>query len=266
MNDLVEYLSGLQAGMRAASDGKPFLHEYRGALSLHFGPETIQSRMQRHAPDELVLGYTRAMMSFLLFQPAPARIAMIGLGGGSMAKYCLRTLPCVDFTAIEISPEVIAFRSKFAIPEDGERFRVVCGDGADWVRDDSNPLDALIVDGFDSGGQPPQLCSQDFYDQCRERLSERGVLVINLWGSDLQYGACISRLRNSFDNHVVAVSSEDPENKIILACKGPGFPPPEREFLGRARELKAAHRIDFTPMAMAILRRLRKREGKQGRR
>ena len=264
MNDLVEYLSGLQAGMSAAPDGKPFLHEYRGQLSLHFEPETIQSRMQHQAPDELVLGYTRAMMSFLLFHPAPARIAMIGLGGGSMAKYCLRTLPSVDFTAIEISPEVIAFRSKFAIPEDSERFRVLCGDGADWVRDDSNHVDALIVDGFDPGGQPPQLCSQDFYDQCHERLSESGVLVTNLWGSDLQYGACISRLRNSFGNQVVAVSSEDPENRIIFACKGPGFPPPEREFLGRARELNDVHQINFMPTAVEILRRLRKRAGKQG--
>ena len=265
MNDLVEYLSGLQAGSLKTPDGKPFLHEYRGELSLHFEPETIQSRMQHHAPDELVLGYTRAMMSFLLFHPAPARIAMIGLGGGSMAKYCLRTLPSVDFTAIEISPEVIAFRSKFAIPEDNARFRVLCGDGADWVRDDSNHVDALIVDGFDPGGQPPQLCSQDFYDQCHERLSERGVLVTNLWGSDLQYGACISRLRNSFDNQVAAVSSEDPENKIIFACKGSGFPPSERDLLRRARELNAAHRIDFTPSAAAILRRLRKHEGKRGR-
>jgi spermidine synthase len=265
MNDLIEYLSGLQEGSLETPDGKPFLHEYRGELSLHFKPETIQSRMQRQAPDELVLGYTKAMMSFLLFQPAPARIAMIGLGGGSMAKYCLRTLPAVDFTAIEISPEVIAFRSAFAIPEDSERFRVICGDGADYVRDASHRVDALIVDGFDASGQPPQLCSHDFYDQCHARLSETGILVTNLWAADLEYGTIISRLRRSFDDQVVSVSSEDPENRIVFACKGPGFPPPERDLLTRARELNAVHRINFTPTAEAILRRLRKRAGKQSR-
>ena len=265
MNDLIEYLSGLQAGALETPDGKPFLHEFRGELSLHFEPQTIQSRMQRQAPDELVLGYTRAMMSFLLFQPTPARIAMIGLGGGSMAKYCLRYLPAVDFTAIEISPEVIAFRSAFAIPDDCGRFRVICGDGADYVRDASNRMDALIVDGFDAGGQPPQLCSQDFYDMCQARLSETGVLVTNLWAADVEYGSCISRMRRSFDDQVVSVSTEDPENRIVFACKGPGFPPTEREVLRRARELNAAHRIDFTPTAKAILRRLRKRAGEQTR-
>lgn len=263
MNDLIEYLAGLQTGSRGTPDGKPFLHEYRGELSLHFEPQAIQSRMLRDAPDELVLGYTKAMMAFLLFHSAPARIAMIGLGGGSMAKYCLRTLPSVDFTAIEISPEVIAFRSEFAIPPDSARFRVICADGADYVRDASNRVDALIVDGFDASGQPPQLCSQDFYDQCHGRLSENGVLVTNFWAADVDYGACISRLRRSFYDQVVSVSSEDPENRIVFACKGRGFPPPERELLDRARALDKVHRIDFTRMAVAILRRLRKRAGKQ---
>jgi spermidine synthase len=222
--------------------------------------------MRRDAPDELVLDYTRSMMAFLLFHPVPARIAMIGLGGGSMAKYCLRYLPEADFTAIEINPEVIGFRSQFAIPEDGERFRVIRGDGADWVRNAPIPVDALIVDGFDSNGQPAQLCSQAFYDQCFDRLSDTGVLVTNLWGSDIQYGACISRLRNSFDNQVVAVSSEDPENRIVFAVKGPGFPPEEKAFLRRASQLNAAHTIDFSASAVAILRRLRKQTGRHGRR
>jgi len=265
MNDLVEYLSGLQAGLRATPDGKPFLHEYRGELSLHFEPQVIQSRMLRDAPDELALGYTKAMMAFLLFHPAPTRIAMIGLGGGSMAKYCLRYLPKVDFTAIEISPEVIAFRTAFAVPPDNERFRVICGDGADYVRDTATRVDALIVDGFDASGQPPQLCSQDFYDLCEARLADTGVLVTNLWAADVEYGACISRLRNSFAGQVVSISSEDPENRIVFACKGPGFPPPERDLLRRAREFNAVHPIDFVPTAMSILRRLRKRTGERTR-
>jgi spermidine synthase len=124
-------------------------------------------------------------------------------------------------------------------------------------------MDALIVDGFDASGQPPQLCSQDFYDLCHARLSQTGVLVTNLWAADVEYGSCISRLRRSFGNQVVSVSSEDPENRIVFACKGPGFPPPERELLRRAHELNSVHRIDFTQTAEAILRRLRRHAGKQ---
>ncbi|MBV5333937.1 transferase, partial [bacterium] len=66
--------------------------------------------MLKAEPEKLLLDYTQTMMGFLLFQPTPQRMAMIGLGGGSLAKYCRRTLPTVDFTAIELSAEVIALR------------------------------------------------------------------------------------------------------------------------------------------------------------
>ncbi len=71
----------------------PLLHEDKGELSLHFDFPTIQSRMLKADPEHLLLDYTRTMMGFLLFVPKPARIAMIGLGGGSLAKYCRRRLP-----------------------------------------------------------------------------------------------------------------------------------------------------------------------------
>ena len=59
---------------------------------------------------------------------------MIGLGGGSMPKWCYQQLPETDITVIEISPIVISLREQFYIPTDDERFRVLCGDGADLCR------------------------------------------------------------------------------------------------------------------------------------
>jgi len=48
--------------------GSPLLREHRKELSLYFRAQTVRSRMLHHAPEELV-------MSVLLFQPVPARIA-----------------------------------------------------------------------------------------------------------------------------------------------------------------------------------------------
>ena len=58
--------------------------------SLHFGTPARQSSMALDAPDRLQLPYTQAMMAFLLFQPQPEAVLMVGLGGGSMAKFLLR--------------------------------------------------------------------------------------------------------------------------------------------------------------------------------
>ncbi len=117
----------------ATSDGTPQVLETQHALSLHFNALATQSFMSRKEPDKLVLGYTRTMMGFLLLHPAPARISMIGLGGGSLAKYCYRHLANTKVVAIEINPAVIALREQFQIPPDDERFEVVCADGAEYV-------------------------------------------------------------------------------------------------------------------------------------
>jgi len=150
------------------------VREEDGTLWLDFDDGAVQSRMLRADPARLVLEYTRRMMGFLLLHPAPERIAMIGLGGGSLAKYCAATLPEVDFTAVEIAPDVIALREAFGIPPDGPRFRIFCEDGAEFVRRDGPAVDVLIVDAFDRTGQPESLCSAAFYDYCHDRLAPGG--------------------------------------------------------------------------------------------
>lgn len=45
---------------------------------------------------------------------------MIGLGGGSMPKWCYHQLPATDITVIEISPIVISLREQFYIPADND--------------------------------------------------------------------------------------------------------------------------------------------------
>ncbi len=109
-------------GLRAASSAevvdKPIVLETEHLVSLCFDGRGMQSTMLREAPDALALGYTRTMMGFLLFQPEPACVGLIGLGGGSLVKYCYRNLPNTHLTAIEINPEVIALRDRFHVPPD----------------------------------------------------------------------------------------------------------------------------------------------------
>ena len=63
------------------------MSEKDGVRALHLGSSMVQSAMRLTAPNELELAYTRCMMGFLLFHPNPIHIVMIGLGGGSLAKF-----------------------------------------------------------------------------------------------------------------------------------------------------------------------------------
>ena len=233
----------------------PVVHEVNGELSLHFDFPTIQSRMLRAEPERLVLDYTRTMMGFLLFAPNPRRIAMIGLGGGSLAKYCHRHLPASDFTAIEILPEVIALREQFGIPDDSPRFRVVCADGADFVARQVDAFDVLLVDGFARSGQPLQLCNPTFYDNCHAALRPGGVLVVNLCTDDTGYGRYVARINDSFAAQLLVVEADEGENKIVFASKNRAFPPTLSELTERLGELEGRHSVDLAQTAQKILSR-----------
>jgi spermidine synthase len=176
--------------------------------------------MQLERPGALDLAYTRTMMGFVLFNAAPDTLAMIGLGGGSLAKFCYRHLPATRIKVVEINPHVIALREAFQVPPDDQRFAVQCGDGADWVRFAPYNVDVLMVDGFDYEGQPPALCSQRFYDDCHDALQPNGLLVVNLHSGHKDLQLHIARLARAFADQLLIVGDEDCSNTIVFACKG----------------------------------------------
>jgi spermidine synthase len=237
---------------------KPYLTERDGILALHFNDLSVQSEMCIDTPDELVIGYTRAMMSFLLFEPSPKRIAMIGLGGGSLAKYCYRYLPQAEITVVEINPDVIALRNEFAIPADDKRFQVLLGDGADWVTDTASQPDVLIVDGFDACGLPVQLSSQRFYDDCFASLADNGIMVVNLWGGYPHYDEYVARIHNSFAGSMVIVNAGDSVNHVVLAVKNVEFPPPISTIRHHAKLLCLSHPVNFQAKSNKLIRALPK--------
>jgi spermidine synthase len=225
----------------------PFLHRRPETLSLHFDFGATQSEMRFDAPEELVLGYTRTIMGFLLFQPKPRKIVMIGLGGGSLPKYCYAKLPDTAIAVAEINAEVIACRDEFRVPPDNERFRVVRQDGAGFIRDTLRHYDVLILDGYDAAGPAPQLCTQNFYDECYRKLTPGGVMVVNLaFFAYVSHKKSIDRIRRSFADAVVVVESEDPGNRIAFARKGKGMGLADQELNAHPEQFERHHTVDLS--------------------
>ncbi|RQS71994.1 spermidine synthase [Burkholderia sp. Bp8963] len=231
----------------------PVIVESEHLVTLCFDGRGMQSTMLRAAPDALALGYTRTMMGFLLLQPAPTRIAMIGLGGGSLTKYCHRHLPDARITAIEISPDVIALRDRFCIPPDDERLAVICADAAQYMSTTSETFDALLLDGFNAGGVPAELVSAAFYEACHARLNDDGVLAANLLRDDPRLGDCLTRLRDAFGPSVTLAPAENSaENIIAFAWKSDAPLPSLEALMARAEQHAGPHRADLVEAAVRI--------------
>jgi spermidine synthase len=205
---------------------RPRVHTRRGLRTLEFRPGMVQSEMSLADPERLVLSYARAMMCFVLFQPRPAHIVMVGLGGGSLAKFCYRYLPHSRITVLELRADVIALRNQFAIPPDDERFRIIHADAVRHMAQLRNSADVLLLDGFDETGLPPELGSARFYADCRRALRPNGVLVANLFSYDPHYGAMLRRLRQCFRQRVGGFSGIAGNNRLLFAIKsGDGAAP-----------------------------------------
>ncbi len=103
----------IESNRRRFVEVEPFVYEDGDSVTMQFQIGEIQSEMLVSDPNFLTLSYTRTMMAFMLFNKDPRHIAMIGLGGGSMPKWCYRQLPTAHITVIEINPKVIALRDQF---------------------------------------------------------------------------------------------------------------------------------------------------------
>lgn len=238
------------------SQRRPVLDEDAERIALHFDRRSVQSVMYRSDPDRLVLSYTRLMMAFLLFQPAPRDLVIIGLGGGSLSKYCYRYLPRTRITNVEINERVIALRDTFSIPPDDGRFRVVHGNGADFIAAPPHAIDVILLDGFDVVGLPRELGSQCFYDGCASALREGGVLVANFLQSDEGIDEYLDRMSTAFDNRMMTARSEDRGNRIACSLKRALLPPRLKVF-ERAAELEKEHEIPFRIIASQLLSSLK---------
>ncbi|MCL2636376.1 MAG: spermidine synthase-like protein, partial [Betaproteobacteria bacterium] len=202
----------------------------------------------------LVIRFTRKMMAFLLFQPRPRRIALIGLGGGSLLKFCHHRLPGAQLTAIELDPHVIAFRDTFLLPPDGPRLQVLQADGAEYLARADKGIDALLVDAFDKTGFAPGLAKREFFANAYAKLSGNGVLVINLAGEKESYAGLIGEAMQVFDDQVIMISVPDDGNHVLYAFKERCFEPRWRWLHNYAKELRSRFGLDFPAFAQKMER------------
>jgi spermidine synthase len=198
---------------------RPYIFETLFERRLHFTNEATQSAMLFSDPDALISQYTRKMMAFLLFNPNPQRIVMIGLGGGSLAKFCYRHLPRTHITVVEISEDVIALRDEFCVPADDDRFRVVHDDGARYLAGLEQQVDVLLVDAFDADGIALSLANSDFYSGAARRLTKNGMLVMNYWGPCERYIENLAPARAAFGDSLLLVPVAGDANVLLFAFK-----------------------------------------------
>lgn len=227
------------------------ISEESGVRHLHFGSDWVQGAMRIARPWSLELAYTREMMAGLLLRARhhwPRHALLIGLGAGSLAKFIYRNLPDCRITVVEINPQVeFIARQYFKLPDDPRRLNVVIGCGADYMLQGEQQFDLLLVDGYDPEARAGALDTLPFYQACRSRLSENGLLCVNLLGRNKGFQASVDRIKTAFDHRVAVFPSCDSGNTIAFATGGNPVEVSLEELRERAATLKKDHGLDLLP-------------------
>ena len=224
--------------------------EKAGVRYLHFSAEWIQGAMRIQKPNALELAYTREMMAGMLLRepPWPREALLIGLGAGSLAKFIYHQLPETKITIVEIDPQVeIIARLHFKLPDDPMRLQVIIGDGAQYMLEDGKKFDAIFVDGFDKRGRAGVLDTLPFYQACRSRLSDQGLLSVNLLSRNRGYEASKKRLDEAFESRSLVFPCCESGNTIAFATGGSTVDVSLNELIQRAKHIHKLSGLNLLP-------------------
>lgn len=221
------------------------ISEQDGVRYLHLDSPWVQGAMFVRAPRVIVLEYVQRMMAWMLWRPsaelARGHAVQLGLGAGSLTRFCHGVLKMDRVTAVELNPAVIAAcRHGFRLPADDARQRVVEADAGDWVADPAHrgTVDVLNVDLYDHEAAAPVLDSAGFYAGCRAVLAEGGVMTVNLFGRASSFPASAARIAAAFGrDQVWSLRPTKEGNTVVVATHGVAAPERE-ELLDRAATIE----------------------------
>jgi spermidine synthase len=199
-----------------------------------------QSCINLADPRRFALNYTRMMMGGTLFMgPAPKRILIVGLGGGSIPTALRELLPEAQIDVVEIDPAVTRVARRFFGFNDGPKMKVFEVDGRVYVKRalrEGVKYDAILLDAFDHEYIPEHLLTREFLTEVKSLLTPTGVLVGNTFSSSKLYdheSVTYAAVFGSFFNLKAA-------NRVIVAR--PAGLPSDTQLRAKALEYELALR------------------------
>ncbi len=207
----------------------------RGGLrALHFSTPAIQSLLDPQAPEQLQLDYTIAMALALLIHPAPQRVLLIGLGGGSLVHFIHHYFPAIKIDVIEKSPAVIQVaHDYFLLPED-QRIQLYCGDAQQIIPTLTEQYDLIFNDAYSDQGPDAALYADNLHQQVIRLLGRQGVLVSNLWQRHIEDNLALLRVLKPQLPAMAYHKDKEGRNLVLFSSCSPWSKP---QLAPRSRQL-----------------------------
>jgi spermidine synthase len=149
-------------------------------------------------------------------------------------------------TAIELNPQVIAAcRTWFELAADDERLNVVLGDAAEVAAHEhwQGQVDVLHVDLYDDEAAAPVLDDPVFYSHCKNLLTSRGCMLVNLFGRSSSFERSLGHIRQAFGTETLWAFKPTREGNTVVLALCTAQHPTEELLQARAAEIQKRWRL-----------------------
>jgi hypothetical protein len=199
-----------RSGPTLAADGRPvsvrFRYLYNGTT--RHGSQALDPSL-RDLPTSYYHRTTIVGQLFDALGPRFDRIAVIGLGAGTLAAYAH---PTQSMTFYELDPEVVRIASDPSlftyVSGSKAKLSFVTGDGRLGIaKAQPGQFDLIVVDAFSSDAIPVHLLTKEAMALYLRALSPEGVLLLNLTNNHVDLLPIVDALAS--DAHLVGLVGED---------------------------------------------------------
>jgi spermidine synthase len=202
---LLALVFALAAGVPPASAQQRLLHQerslYRNIFVTESGDEVCmlfrypvplgrESCRLKSNPNKLIFDYTQMMLAGLYVNPKPAKVLIIGEGGGTIPTALQEMFPDMQIDLVEIDAAVDRVAKRFFEFKPGPKMRVFIEDGRVFVkrmRPQNPQYNMILLDAFDADYIPEHLLTREFLQEVKSILAPDGVLVANTFSNSALY-------------------------------------------------------------------------------
>lgn len=141
-------------------------------------------------PNKLIFDYTQMMLAGLYVNPKPAKLLIIGEGGGTIPTALQEMYPDMQIDLVEIDAAVDRVAKRFFEFKPGPKMRVFIEDGRVFVkrmRAQNPQYNMILLDAFDADYIPEHLLTREFLQEVKSILAPDGVLVANTFSNSALY-------------------------------------------------------------------------------
>lgn len=171
---LLSYLFALPQGKYSDAAGNPLYVE------LYKGRYRLSTKYAVYSYDDLYDNFYKSFKKIDLSPYIQGRILVLGAGLGSIPYMLEKHFNLkAHYTIVEYDPNIIDLFRKYTLPRLNSNIEILQADAEEYIRNNHQLFDMVIIDIFIHDIIPEQFKSRVFLENCRKSMNEGATLLFN---------------------------------------------------------------------------------------